>query len=90
MRDTDHVARYGGDQLVILLPDTDLRSAGLVAERIRAAVALPGIVTVSIGVAATVPAGEDSAENLIRSAATNLDAAKHAGRNRVASEPLSD
>ncbi len=90
VRDTDHVARYGGDQLVILLPDTDLLAAGLVAERIRTAVESPGNVTVSIGVAATVPFGEDCAENLIRSAATHLDAAKRAGRNRVATEPLSD
>lgn len=96
IRQTDLVARYGGEEIAVILPDTDLAGACAVAERIRAAVedivisfrVNPGKapttvpVTVSLGVAATVP-GVDAAE-LIRRADKALYSAKEAGRNRVA------
>ena len=53
VRDKDSVFRWGGDEFVVILPDASLENAGVVAERIRAAVAHGGLysLTVSIGVA---------------------------------------
>jgi diguanylate cyclase (GGDEF)-like protein len=96
VRGTDHTARYGGEEFAVVLPDTDLVRARVVAERVRAAVealdephaAAPrGFVTVSIGVAAVVPTSTGSADELMRSADAHLYEAKRAGRNRVADEP---
>ncbi len=92
-RPADLVARYGGEEFCVVLPNVDLEGAQVVAERIRAAVeslgiprASPGIgavVTLSLGVASIVPAGEDSPESLLRHADRELYRAKHLGRNRV-------
>ena len=53
VRDKDSVFRWGGDEFVVILPDASLENAGVVAERIRAAVENGGLysLTVSIGVA---------------------------------------
>ena len=90
VRAIDTVARYGGDELAVVMPDTDLETARRVAERLRAAVAetpvagLGGLwLTVSIGVAALCPADQDSHALLARADAA-LYVAKRAGRNRVA------
>ncbi|MGA2836637.1 MAG: GGDEF domain-containing protein [Acidimicrobiales bacterium] len=81
----DLVSRIGGDEFALLLPDTDVRSAVGVAERIRrelpAAVEVP--VTLSIGVGGldrTTP----STEHLIDSADFALYQVKRAGRNSIA------
>jgi len=102
VRTTDTVARYGGDEMAVILPDTDSAGAIRVAEKIRSAVlaiGLPhsgnkecnGIVTVSIG-AATALARQGGAiaiaESLILAADSALYKAKDAGRNRVASTVL--
>ncbi|TWI64351.1 diguanylate cyclase (GGDEF)-like protein [Pseudoduganella lurida] len=89
----DLAARYGGEELAVLLPNTDGEGALAVAERIRAAVenlALEhagsplGIVTISAGVATLVPRrGADHASTLLEAADRALYAAKAAGRNRV-------
>ncbi len=87
-RDSDFKARFGGEEFVVLLPDTDRDGAVVVAEKLReevGAIAHPGVersVTVSIGVA-TFPADGDSPETLLHSADLALYAAKHAGRNCV-------
>ncbi|TMA28071.1 MAG: diguanylate cyclase [Deltaproteobacteria bacterium] len=87
-RETDLCARYGGEEMAVILPETDARGALAMAERIRAAVekaqhatesgALR--VTVSVGIATT-PA--PSAEGLLEAADKALYRAKQNGRNRV-------
>ncbi|WP_338766540.1 sensor domain-containing diguanylate cyclase [Massilia sp. METH4] len=89
----DLAARYGGEELAVLLPNTDVAGTEAVAERMRAAVAalrLPhagsalGIVTISAGVAAQVPRrGIDEAGALVERADRALYRAKAAGRDRV-------
>ncbi len=82
-RATDEAARYGGDELAVLLAETDLDGATTIAEDIRRA--LDGSdVTVSIGVAAMEPAQGD-ADALIEAADVGLYAAKRTGKNRVRS-----
>jgi len=57
VRDSDFVGRYGGEEFIVLLPDTWRREAAMVAEKVRSAVAaisVPGVpraITISIGVA---------------------------------------
>ncbi len=103
LRCTDLFGRYGGDEFVAILPETDLLTAAAIAERLRVAVgepvpgafALPcglSCVTVSIGVA-TVAAGCQGIDELVARADQALYTAKHAGRNctRAADEtPVSE
>lgn len=95
LRDGDAVGRWGGEEFLALLPDTDLESARRAAERIRFHLGnMPVIygaesiyVTVSLGVSAMVPLlhdpGEDSATQLIRAADDALFRSKGRGGNRV-------
>ncbi len=96
-RPADLVARYGGEELVCVLPETDLEGAIAVSEAIRANVygeniphqdGVEGRVTVSVGVAVAVPDTILSAEDLVDAADRSLYAAKDAGRNRVESTAL--
>ena len=84
LRSGDIVARWGGEEFVLLLPGMQLGEATALAERLRALVMASGepVVTISIGVAEAVAATEDSAET-IRRADAALYRAKAAGRNRV-------
>ena len=90
LRCTDLFGRYGGDEFVAVLPDTDLLTAAAIAERLRISVCepAPGLpagsppVTVSIGVAA-VAGGCEGIDDLIAQADHALYNAKHAGRNRT-------
>jgi diguanylate cyclase (GGDEF)-like protein len=90
IRTIDHLGRLGGEEFAVILPDTDLAAALLVAERIRAAVAaiaIPAetanvIFTTSIGVAEQTPS-DSSVESLLSRADAALYAAKNGGRNKV-------
>ncbi len=91
-REVDHVARYGGEEMALILPQTDLAGAAELAERVRRAVARKAIarldgegelaVTASFGVAA-VPESAVDAQSLIAAADGALYRAKRAGKNRV-------
>ncbi|HXB97819.1 MAG TPA: sensor domain-containing diguanylate cyclase [bacterium] len=90
VRDVDLCGRYGGEEFVVLLPQTPLDGARLVAERVREAVAARGfelrgerrVITVSLGVA-TSPEHGAEARALIGAADEALYASKQAGRDRV-------
>lgn len=96
-KEGDHAARFGGEEFVILLPDTDEPAAMLVAERLRRLVEVAGFppietsrlsfgpitATVSCGVATTVPVSFEERHQLIHAADDALYKAKAAGRNRV-------
>jgi len=93
VRAEDLCCRYGGEELVVLMPECSLHQAATRAEQIRQRIKnmhterpadLPAEVTVSIGVAAY-PETADSAEVLFRRADESLYQAKHAGRDRVVS-----
>jgi diguanylate cyclase (GGDEF)-like protein len=88
VRESDFAGRYGGEEFLILLPDTDLTSGLAVAEKLRAAIATIGVsgvgrpITASVGVA-TLPAQGHDTPTLLRSADRALYSAKANGRNRV-------
>ena len=88
VRASDFVGRYGGEEFLILLPDTDVTGAAEAAEKLRTAVArvkIPAIdrdITASIGVAILAQDGSDT-DALIRNADRALYSAKANGRNRV-------
>ncbi|MGH6643559.1 MAG: diguanylate cyclase domain-containing protein, partial [Bradyrhizobium sp.] len=84
--------RYGGEEFCLLLPNTDSMKALAIGETVRAAVQSLGIphvtsshqtVTVSVGVAATLPSDTQRPGDLIEAADAALYAAKHRGRNTV-------
>jgi diguanylate cyclase (GGDEF)-like protein len=93
-RETDLVARYGGEEMAVVLPETDAAGARTIAERLRAAVEGTAHatehgtlrVTISVGVA-TWPGGGQSAEELLTTADRALYRAKQTGRNRVETGP---
>jgi two-component system cell cycle response regulator len=92
VRSVDLVARLGGEEFVVVMPDTDSIIATAVAERLRLAVArepftiraggVKVAVTVSIGVTAAAEGG-DFRERLLKRADDALYNAKAAGRNRI-------
>ena len=85
------LARYGGEEMLALLPEMDLETAATLAETIRCEIQSSPIgpnkrqLTVSIGVAERQP--DEAAQQTVARADTALYRAKAAGRNRVASEP---
>ena len=96
----DLVARFGGEELVLLLPGRDVETATAIAENLRVAVeaaAMPhpaspigSWITVSVGVAAAVPDIARPPEHLIASADSALYTAKSRGRNRICAASSAD
>jgi diguanylate cyclase len=80
-RETDIIARYGGDEFVVIMPQSNLDAAMVAAERLRQKIERDTSLTISVGVAS---AGKgDTPEALFHRADTALYRAKVAGRNRV-------
>lgn len=99
-RGTDVAARYGGEEMALVLPNTNLAGAIELAEQYQKAVrslriphakSSKNIVTVSVGVACCIPQNHQRAENLIAEADRALYCAKRDGRDcyRTPPEPVS-
>ena len=92
IRKIDVVCRYGGEEFVILLPQTGLEQAEHVADKLRRAVAewrFPGVpraLTISGGVS-MLPENGGTRDQLVQAADAALYAAKEAGRNRIVVAP---
>ncbi|MBV2143314.1 PleD family two-component system response regulator [Falsochrobactrum sp. TDYN1] len=92
IRNMDVMCRYGGEEFALVLPDTDIKAAAAVAERIREAVAEKPFsisagkqavnMTISVGIAALRLMG-DSTEALFARTDAALYEAKKSGRNRI-------
>lgn len=92
VRGADLACRYGGEEFVVVMPDTDAAAAATIAERLRDIIertpfSLPGTdldltVTASLGIATNVP-GVETPEQLLKKADKALYEAKNSGRNRV-------
>lgn len=92
-RPLDIVARYGGEEFVLVLPNTSTSTASLLAAKIRQEIeslAIPNnaslansVLTISLGLASTVPTLETTPESLIHTADHALYQAKTNGRNRM-------
>ncbi len=97
IRETDSLARFGGEELVVVVPETSAAQAAWLAERIRAALESSPVtvdggaelrVTASFGVAVLQPDDREP-EQLIDRADRALYAAKRGGRNRIVMEERS-
>jgi len=90
-RVSDIICRFGGEEFVILLPDTSLQDAFLIAEKLRNLIADVEIklpqkslnVTVSMGIASIDFTKDMGIEDIIKRADSALYVAKNAGKNRV-------
>jgi diguanylate cyclase (GGDEF)-like protein len=88
-RATDIAVRYGGDEIVLLMPETDQAHGFMVAERLRALIdeesrSTEGPhITISCGIAEWSPAHDEQPVELFQRADAALYEAKKAGRNRV-------
>jgi two-component system cell cycle response regulator len=95
IRGIDLACRYGGEEFVVVMPETDLAVAAVVAERIRRGVAGDPFpiqkgagavdITISVGIAA-LGSGNDTPEALLKRADQALYRAKRDGRNRVVAD----
>ncbi|VVE38891.1 Phytochrome-like protein cph2 [Pandoraea iniqua] len=98
-RPSDSAGRYGGEEFIAVMPDTDEAGAQRVAESIRLRVeglnlehtaSDLGRVSVSVGVASRRPRGREMVDALVKAADDALYQAKSTGRNRVATAPTDE
>jgi diguanylate cyclase (GGDEF)-like protein len=98
LRSYDVAARYGGEEFVAILPDTSLKEAFMVADRLRLSIQGMNLIgplageriTGSLGIAAFPSPAIDDIDDLLRSADEALYQAKESGRNKVmVSDPAS-
>jgi diguanylate cyclase (GGDEF)-like protein/putative nucleotidyltransferase with HDIG domain len=90
LRETDYIARYGGDEFVALLPDSNEKAARLVAEKIRRKVAstrifgfdLKPLMTISAGIA-IFPKAASTMISLVKAADIAMYRSKEDGKNKV-------
>ncbi len=90
IRNTDLLARFGGEEFCFLFPETDLNGAAVIAERIRHAISKLEFdskkkrfsVTVSIGLSELMDSS-DNVESMLKRSDDSLYKAKESGRNRV-------
>ena len=87
IRSTDFFGRYGGEEFIILLPETSANGAAVIAENLRDLIASNDFspaesITISCGVAEIMDSAE-TLEDIISRADSNLYRAKKLGRNRV-------
>jgi two-component system, cell cycle response regulator len=96
-RDIDVAARYGGDELALILVETDNEGATILAERLRERVRDTEVplrdggamgMTISVGVA-TIPDSADDLESLVDGADRALLRAKRSGKNQIRTAPTS-
>src|SRR6201996_194840 len=95
VRGIDLACRYGGEEFVVAMPDTDIAFATNIAERLRQSIEANPVrisrapnalnITVSIGIA-KYEGGDDTADKLLHRADQALYRAKRSGRNRVVSD----
>jgi diguanylate cyclase (GGDEF)-like protein len=99
-RPIDMVARIGGEEFIILLPNTDLEGAEYIAQKVIDAIrdlkyphtesSVSQFVTLSIGVSCAWPSNQDEPELIIQAADKGLYKAKHEGKNRYGVEHVLD
>lgn len=93
----DVVGRYGGEEFLMLLPETGAKGAEILAERVRTQISSNVVtfgkhsisVTASLGVATTAAGEVQNADQIVSRADRAMYQAKHAGRNRTILTPLS-
>jgi diguanylate cyclase (GGDEF)-like protein len=99
LRSNDFVFRYGGDEFVILLPDANLQSAAMVAEKLRSAVDSvqfhlykdkPDYIKISISVGVSEVRHNDTSATILSRADKALYVSKNKGRNKVTVEESDD
>jgi diguanylate cyclase (GGDEF)-like protein len=100
LRMTDRVYRYGGEEFIIILPDTGIEGSVHIAERLLLSVRklkidhlksdVSDIVTISIGCASTVPQRDMDSSYLVSLTVRALYCAKHNGRNRIIFTGIAD
>ncbi|WCG84014.1 sensor domain-containing diguanylate cyclase [Pectobacterium sp. A5351] len=93
-RDSDLICRTGGEEFLALLPDTDMKQAVDIAERLRKKVEkmplpIPENITISLGVTCFIP-GTEQIDSVLKIADDALYQAKHEGRNRVVTKIVPD
>ena len=94
-RPADLASRFGGEEFIVILPDTDIKGTSIVAENIRSKVfelkiphkfsLVDHYVSLSLGTASLIPGADNDKDSFIKAADSALYEAKKMGRNRVCS-----